>query len=171
MIATRARRPVSPTLWIVGPMAATFLASLLLAVPLRVAGVQLPEPVFALAPAFAWAIVRPSVWPPFALVVLGVLLDLLWGTPVGFWALCLLVAYAFVFFARRSLAGQDVWFLWAAFGAACGAAFGVGFLLTWIRTSQAPSLIGLGLQFAVTAALFPFAWKLVERYESADTRF
>ena len=171
MIATRARRPISPTVWIVGPMTAAFLASLLLAVPLRIAGWPLPEPVFALAPAFAWAIVRPSIWPPFALVILGVSLDLLWGTPMGFWAVCLLVAYALLFFLRRSLAGQDVWFLWAAYGAAAGAAFALGFLLTWIRTGQAPSLIGIALQFAVTALLFPFAWRLVERYESADTRF
>lgn len=170
MTARRAR-PVSPTLWILAPMAAVIAASLVLAVPLRVAGLQLPEPVFALAPAFAWAIVRPSIWPPLALGVLGVCLDLIWETPVGFWAICLLAAYAFVFFSRRTLAGQDVWVLWAAYGAACGVAFLVGFGLSWLRAGDAPSLAGVGLQFAVTAALFPFAWKLVERYESADTRF
>lgn len=170
-MTTGRARPVSPTLWILAPMAASILASLLLAVPLRVAGLQLPEPVFALAPTFAWAIVRPSIWPPWALAILGVLLDLLWGTPVGLWALCLLAAYAFVFFSRRSLAGQDIWVLWAAYGAACVVALCLGFLLTWLRTGAAPDLIGVGLQFAVTAALFPFAWKLVERYESADTRF
>jgi rod shape-determining protein MreD len=170
MIARR-QRPVSPTLWIVGPMAAVVTASLLLSIPLRVAGFQLPEPVFALVPAFVWAIVRPSVWPPIALGVLGLCLDLIWGTPTGLWAVCLLVAFALVFFSRRTLVGQDVWVLWLAYGAACGAAFVVGIVLCWLRTGQPPGLIGVGLQFAVTLVLFPFAWRLVERHESADTRY
>lgn len=170
MIARR-QRPVSPTLWILGPMAAVVLASLVFAVPLRVAGLQLPEPVFALAPAFAWAIVRPSVWPPIALGVLGLGLDLIWGTPLGLWAASLLTAYAAVFFSRRNLAGQDVWVLWAAYGAACAAAFLVGFLLSWVRAGDTPSLVGVGLQFALSAVLFPFAWRMVERYEAADARY
>jgi rod shape-determining protein MreD len=165
------RRPISPPLWVAGPVAACLLAALLLAVPLRLAGLQAPEPVFALIPAFTWAVVRPSIWPPVALAVLGVGLDLIWGTPPGFWAVLLLAAYALVFFSRRSLAGQDVWILWVAYGAACALAFGLGFAIALLRTGSPPSLVGLGLQFAVTVVLFPFAWKLVERYEAADTRF
>ena len=165
------RRPISPGLWLAGPVAACLLAALLLSVPIRLAGLQAPEPVFAFIPAFAWAIVRPSIWPPIALGALGVGLDLIWGTPPGFWAVLLLAAFAFVFFSRRSLVGQDVWILWLAYGAACAVSFGLGFAIALVRTGNAPSLTGLGLQFAVTAALFPFAWKLVERYEAADTRF
>lgn len=170
MIARRAR-PVSPTLWILAPTAVVIAATLLLSVPLRVAGFQLPEPVFALVPAFSWALVRPSVWPPIALGVLGVCLDLIWGSPAGLWSVCLLAAFAFVFFLRRNLAGQDVGLLWVAYGAACGIAFAVGEVLSWMRSGQPPGLTGVGLQWAVTIALFPFAWRLMERYESSDTRY
>ncbi len=47
---------------------------------------QLPEPVFPMAPAFAWAMIRPSVLAPLVLLVMGLFLDLLWGGPIGLWA-------------------------------------------------------------------------------------
>lgn len=170
MIA-RAARPLSPLRWIVLPLAASFLASFLLAVPVRIAGLQAPEPVFALVPAFAWGLGRPSALPPFALIVLGLGLDLLWGGPLGLWPLCLLAAYALVFSGRRVLAGQEFLALWSVYAVVCAAAMIVGFILSGLSAGNAPSLVGVGLQFIVTAALFPFAWRLIERYEAQDQRF
>jgi rod shape-determining protein MreD len=162
---------MSPVTWLGLPMAASLGASVIFAVPLRVAGLQAPEPVFALVPAFVWAFARPSILPPPALVVLGLALDLLWGGPLGLWPLCLLAAYAMIFMARHILSGQEFIALWGAYAAACAAAIGVGLVLMTLRAGHWPSLIGAGLQFLVTAALFPFAWRLIERYEATDTRY
>jgi rod shape-determining protein MreD len=170
MIA-RALRPMSPALWIGAPMVASMVASLVLAVPLRVAGFQAPEPVFALVPAFSWALARPSITPPFALVALGLFLDLLWGGPLGYWPLCLLAAYTLIFSARRILSGQEFLALWGAYALACAAAEISGLALAVLHSGRAPGLAGAGLQFVATAALFPFAWRLIERYEAADARF
>ena len=167
----RAARPLSPMEWIGLPLIAALLASFVLAVPVRIAGLQAPEPVFALIPAFAWGLGRPSALPPFALIVLGLGLDLLWGGPLGLWPLCLLAAYALVFSARRVLAGQEFLALWGAYAVAGMAAMIVGFTLSGLRAGNAPSLVGVGLQFVVTAALYPFAWRLIERYEAQDARF
>jgi rod shape-determining protein MreD len=158
-------------MWLGIPMAASLVASLIFALPLRVAGFQAPEPVFALVPAFAWAFARPAVLPPLALVVLGGALDMLWGGPLGLWPLCLLAAYALIFLSRHILSGQEFIALWGAYAAACAVAIGAGLALVTLRSGHAPSLIGAGLQFLVTAALFPFAWRLIERYEAADTRY
>ena len=49
------------------------------AAPLRVLGLQLPEPVFGLVLAFAWPIIRPSVLAPFVLLAYGLFTDLYWG--------------------------------------------------------------------------------------------
>ena len=49
------------------------------ALPIKVFGLQPPEPVFAMAPAFAWAAIRPSMLPPVALAALGLFQDVLWG--------------------------------------------------------------------------------------------
>jgi rod shape-determining protein MreD len=170
MIA-RAGAPMSPLIWLGAPTVAVLAASLVLATPVRIAGLQAPEPVFALVPAFAWAMARPSVLPPFMLVLLGLGLDLLWGAPLGLWPTCLLAAFALVFAARRILSGQEFWGLWAWYAAACAVAMTVGLLLVALRAGRFPSLIGTGAQFGVTLLLFPFAWRLVERYEASDTRY
>jgi rod shape-determining protein MreD len=168
---TRPGAPISPLVWLGAPMAAVFAASLVLAVPLRAFDLQLPEPAFALIPAFAWAMARPSVVAPFALIVLGGGLDLLWGGPLGLWPMCLLCAYALVFCARRIVAGQDFLALWAWYAAACATAMTAGLILVSLRSGRVPGLAGVGLQFAVTAAMFPFAWRLIERYEASDQRY
>ena len=81
----------------------------------------LPEPVFPLALAFAWAVIRPSVLPPFALLVMGLFLDVFWGGPQGLWPLCLLATYAAVLAVRRLILGQDFIVMWAWYGAGDGA--------------------------------------------------
>jgi len=127
--------------------------------------------VFALVPAFAWGMMRPSIWPPVALVGLGLFLDLLWGAPMGLWPFCLLSAYALTFAVRRVLSGQEFWALWGWYVAACGLAMTCGLVLMGLRAGHLPSIIGAGWQFAISATLFPFAWRLVERYQDADARF
>ncbi|HEY5106253.1 MAG TPA: hypothetical protein VII73_05700 [Caulobacteraceae bacterium] len=164
-------RPLNPAFWLGAPISACVFATLIFALPLRLFGLQLPEPVFALVPAFAWAMIRPSILPPFALLGLGVFLDILWGGPIGLWPICLLSTYAPALAARRFLAGQGYGVLWVAYGAACAAALGVGVVVTMARTGAPPGLIGVLWQYLVTAAMFPFAHRLIERYEDADVRF
>lgn len=162
---------LDPIRWLGLPALLCALASLLLAMPIRVLGLQLPEPVFAMAPAFAWAVIRPSILPPFVLLALGAFLDILWGAPVGLWPLVLLTLYAPVLAARPFLIGQDFAVLWGWYVAACALAFGTGYAIVAARYGVAPNLVGLGWQFLATAALFPLSWRLIERYEDADVRF
>jgi rod shape-determining protein MreD len=170
MIARRGQ-PISPVIWFGAPIAAVLAASLVFALPLKVAGLQAPEPAFALVPAFAWAMARPSVLPPFALIFLGLALDLLWGGALGVWPLCLLAAYALVLFGRHIVSGQEFWGLWGWYAAACAVAMTVGLALISLRAGHVPSLVGAGLQFGVSVLLFPFAWRMIERYEASDTSY
>lgn len=164
-------RPLNPLMWIGLPALITAGATLVFTMPFGIFGLRLPEPVFAFAPAFAWAIIRPSILPPFALLLLGFFLDLLWGGPIGLWPLCLIVAYAPVLLGRAFLSGLGIWGLWAWYLAVCGVALFVGWALVGIRSGVAPNLIGFGYQFLVTGLLFPFAFSLIQRYEDADVRF
>jgi rod shape-determining protein MreD len=161
----------NPTNWLAKPALYCVVGSVLLAVPLKIVGLQLPEPVFAMAPAFAWAAIRPSILPPFALVGLGLFQDALWGGPAGLWPLCLLTVYTLAFTVRRVLTGEGFWALGAWYGAVCALGFAMGLLLVTLASGEVPSLIGIGLQLAVTVGLFPTAWLLIERFEDADVRF
>ncbi|HTX47765.1 MAG TPA: hypothetical protein VME40_00120 [Caulobacteraceae bacterium] len=166
-----ATRPLSPFGWLGIPSLIAVGATVLLGAPIRIFGFALPEPVLPLALAFAWALIRPSVLPPFTLLLLGLFLDVIWGGPQGLWPLCLLAAYATVLAARRLITGQDMIVMWASYGATTAAAFGLGYALMTMGSGDAPSLLATGWQYLATLLLFPFAWWLVRRYEDADVRF
>ncbi len=169
--ASAATRPLSPSGWLGLPMLVCIAATLLFATPSRFWGLALPEPVFPLAMAFAWPLIRPSILPPFALLLLGLFLDAFWYGPQGLWPLCLLSTYAAVLFVRRLIAGQDVIVMAAWYGAAIAVAFAVGFLLMTMDSGAPPSLVAVGWQYLATLLLFPFVRRLITRYEDADVRF
>jgi rod shape-determining protein MreD len=167
-----ATRPLNPIGWLGLPMLACVLATLLFAAPIRVFGFSLPQPIFPMIAAFAWAQIRPSILPPFALLLLGLFLDTFWGGPQGLWPLCLLTAYAGVLVVRRLLTGQDYIVVWAWYVAATLIAFAVAYALMMLATGVAPNLIAVGWMYVLpTLLLFPFARRLMLRYEDADVRF
>ncbi len=147
------------------------LATIVLATPLRMFGLRMPEPVFPMVLAFAWAVIRPSVLGPFVLLAAGSFLDLFWGTPLGLWGLCLLLAYGGALLSRSLMTGRSapvlaVWYL-----ALTALAFTAAYLLIMLRAHVTPNLTGALLQLAATLALFPFARALIDRFEDADIRF
>ena len=164
-------RPLDPLTWIGLPSVLVVLVTLILLVPVRVFGFQLPEPVFALVPAFAWAVIRPSILAPFALLVLGLIMDVLWGTSLGLWPLGLLFAYGVIFAVRTFLAGRGHWFMLAWYALVCVLAELMAFLITRIAAGATPSLVAMVWQSLATILLFPFAYFLVDRFEDADVRF
>lgn len=164
-------RPLNPFIWLGGPMLACVGATVLLAAPLRVWGLQLPEPVFAMVPAFAWALIRPSILAPFAILLLGLFLDAYWGGPTGLWGLSLLLGYAMVLLFRSMMTGQSQPILWGWFAAITAITMAGGYLFTMLDSLAMPSLLAVFWQFLATVLLFPFAYRLIDRFEDADVRF
>ena len=166
-----AARPLNPWRWLAVPALICVGATLLFAAPFRVFGLQLPEPVFAMIPTFAWAVIRPSVLAPFGVLVLGLFLDAFWGGPMGLWGLSLLASYATALSMRNMMSGQSRAMMWAWFAGSTGIAMLAGFLFTMIDSLAMPSLLGVFWQFLATVLLFPFAHRLIDRFEDADVRF
>src|SRR5262249_47312609 len=98
-------------------------------------------------------------------------LDVLWDGPQGLWPLCLLATYAAVLLLRRLITGQDFVVMWATYAAAVGLAFGVGYALMAMDTGGPLNLLAVSWQYLWALLLFPFAYRLFERYEDADVRF
>ncbi|WP_293899808.1 hypothetical protein [Phenylobacterium sp.] len=163
--------PLTPWGWLGAPMLQVVAASLVFALPLRFWGYGLPEPVFAVPAVFAWAVIRPSMLAPVAVLLLGLFLDFLWNTPAGFWAVCLLLPYGAVLAGRAMLAGQSQLMMWVWYGAATAMTLGAGYLFTMLDTQNAPDPISVGWQFLATVVLYPFADRLIDRFEDADVRF
>jgi rod shape-determining protein MreD len=166
-----AARPLAAWRWLGLPAFYCILATFLFAVPVRVLGFSLPEPVFPLVLSFAWAVIRPSILAPFVLLAVGLFLDLFWGGPAGLWAVCLIAPYGVVLSARSSMSGQSEFARLASYLGATALAFAVGYLLTAVDSLAFPSPMAVLWQFLATALLYPFARGLIERFEDADVRF
>lgn len=164
-------RPLDPWRWIGVPTLLCLGASVLFAIPLRVLGYQLPEPVFPLAPAFAWAVIRPSILAPFVLFGMGLFLDLLWDAPTGLWVISLLAGYAMVMFFRSMMTGQSRVVLWSWFAAMVLVSMLTGYAITTVDAGNPPSIMATFWQLLPTAMLYPFAHRLIDRFEDADVRF
>jgi len=170
-VSKASAQPLTPIRWLGLPMLQVVAASLIFALPIRFWGHALPEPVFAMPAVFAWAVIRPSMLAPIAVMTLGVFLDFLWNTPTAFWAVCLLLPYGLVLAARAMLAGQSQLMMWVWYGASTALTLGAGYLFTMLTTQNAPSTMSVFWQFLATVVLYPFADRLIERFEDADVRF
>lgn len=157
--------------WMAAPMAACMAATFLFAVPVSLFGLQLPEPVFAMVPAFAWAVLRPSLLGPLFLFALGLFDDLVWGGRLGLWALGLLVAYGFVLVTRNLMTGRSQLMNWIWYLAAWSAGMGAAYVAAWLDVHNRPNIWAVMGQWLPTALLYPLADRLIGRFEDADPRF
>ncbi len=166
-----AARPLEPWRWIGVPMVQVMIVTILFGIPLRIFGLQLPEPLFAMTLAFAWAVIRPSVLAPFAILFLGLFLDIFWGGPLGLWAICLLIAYGVALAGRSMMAGQNRLILWLWYALVTATALVAGFLFVMLDSKSSPGIIPLAWQFLATIVLYPYAQRLIDLFEDADVRF
>lgn len=164
-------RVVGPVQWIFIPAAITLAATILLATPVELFGLHLPEPVIPMVLAFAWPLIRPTVTAPLTLTLLGLILDILTYGPLGLWALALLSIYTVVLVSRSFLMGQDTAVLFVWYAACCCLAFLLAYLVVALIARNPPSILSLIGQVVPTLLLFPFAHRLIERFEDTDVRF
>ena len=101
-------QPLQPWSWLIVPTLVCLFGTVIVAAPARFLGLALPEPVFPMVLAFAWAVIRPSVMGPFLLLLTGLFLDLFWHGTLGLWALCLILVYGVALLVRNLMVGQSV---------------------------------------------------------------
>lgn len=164
-------RVVGPMQWIVYPALITAAVTFLLATPVKVFGLSLPEPIIPMVLAFAWPLIRPSIVAPVVLMGLGLFLNLILGGPLGLWSVSLLAIYAVILGARSFLIGQDTMVLFVWFAGCCGLGFLLAYLVVTVITGTPPSILALIGQVVPTLLLFPFANSMIERFDDGDVRF
>lgn len=164
-------RVVGPQDWILIPALAALALTFLFATPVKLFGLSPPEPIFPMVLAFAWPLIRPAVLAPLALLACGLFLDLLWGGPLGLWAVVMLGVYGAVLAVRGLILGQETLVLFFWYAGATFAAYAVAWVFVALDAGAAPSVWGGFLQAAITVALFPAANFLLERFDDGDVRF
>ncbi len=138
------------------PFLMTLLFAVMSVVPLNLPGFAVVTPAFALMAVFHWTVYRPDLMPLSAVFAIGLLLDLLDGTPyVGLSALVLLIVRTAVLSQRRFFVNRTFPVLWLGFLAVTAGSF--AFL--WVSVSLLHAgFLGLRpfvFQAVLTVACYP----------------
>ena len=148
------------------PFVTTLLFVVLSVVPLHIPGFAAVTPAFALMAVYHWTIYRPELLPPFAVFVLGLLLDFLDGTPyVGVSAASLLLAQWVLMGLRRFFADRLFPLLWAGFLVTALAVVGFEWALVSAIKGQLWGLRPCVFEAVLTVASFPVASYLLTRLQ------
>lgn len=143
------------------PAAFMFFGMLVIGVPLGMPGLAVLRPAFAMACVFFWSLYRPSSLPAPLVAGMGLLLDLLGISPLGLWAVLLLVFQGATLAARRRLILQSFLVTWAVFfgfaavasGFAWAMQSGLGLRLLPVSPMAAQILLAGGI-YPALAGLF-----------------
>lgn len=142
--------------------ASTIVVLLLLSViPLGLPHISHVGPALSLATVYYWTTCRPDLLPLATVFGLGVLQDLILGTPLGLSALVLLLASGFVVSQRRAILGKGFVVSWLGFVLVALGAAVIGWLAASLYFLTIVGFTPIILEAAITAALYPlFAWCL-----------
>jgi rod shape-determining protein MreD len=145
------------------PASTLVLAMIVLAIPGILPFQGILRAGLVVSSVFFWSLYRPSSLPPPVLMLIGVLLGLLGGSPLGLWAVLLLLEQGAVLGLRRRLARQGFFLVWLAFALL---ALGIG-VLQWLARSLFALVLlpsaPVALETAVMILLYPLVASLLIR--------
>lgn len=143
------------------PVGVTLMLLLLTAIPTRIPGLSGIIPMLPLMGVYYWAIYRPDLLPAWSAFLIGLLYDIIGGTPLGVNALVLLSVQGIAAGQRRFFLGKSFMVAWWAFGLLAAAAAGATWLLVTILHGQALDASPVIFDYLLTMGLFPLlTWTL-----------
>ncbi len=149
------------------PLAVTFMIVLLSVMPLPLPGYVAVAPRLVLMAVFYWSVHRPDLMRSASVFAIGLLEDILSGSPIGLNALVLLLVHGAIMNQYRVFRGQPFIVVWFAFMvialAAMAVAAVVGFLVRGAPVDGGAFLTQLGL----TVAVYPMVGWLLGRTQRA----
>ncbi len=137
------------------PCATLVFGLFVIGMPFGIPGQAALRPVYTMACVYFWSLYRPASLPAPLVALCGLLLDLLGFSPLGLWAVLLLLLQWVTLLLRRKLVPARFLLVWASFTvmAAAGAALAWGaeaaLTLTWLPVSP------LILECLLAAGLYP----------------
>ncbi|MDF1685199.1 MAG: rod shape-determining protein MreD [Parvibaculaceae bacterium] len=132
-------------------------------VPLSsIIGLQV-APLYALIVVYFWSIHQPDVLPPYAILVIGLLYDLLSYGPIGLWTVIFLATYGFVQSQRLVLLGRPFVMFWLGFAITAGLAGSLAWSMASLYNGVWISAWPVVSQILATVIVFPifvmlFSW-------------
>lgn len=166
---------MKPSIWVrmdtwvrhMVPISVTLFLLLLTAIPTHLPGFAGVAPVLPLMGVYYWAIYRPDLLPAWAAFLVGVLYDILAGTPLGVHALVLLLVQGVAAGQRRFFLGKSFMVAWWAFGLLAAGSAGLSWILVAILAGQILDPRPVLFQYVLTLGLFPLLTWVLARTQMA----
>jgi rod shape-determining protein MreD len=141
------------------PFGLSLFLVILSVVPTHIPGYAQITPILALVSIYHWAIYRPNLLPLFAVFLLGLLQDLLMGTPVGLYILVFLTVYGIALSQRRFFAGKSFTVCWFGFAVISLVASVESWLLASAWNLALIDINAVTFQYLLSLGIFPIvAW-------------
>lgn len=143
------------------PIGVTLMLLLLTAVPVRLPGLACITPMLPMMGVYYWAIYRPDLLPAWIAFVIGLLYDIIAGTPLGVNALVLVLVQGTAASQRKFFLGKSFMVAWWAFGLLAAGAIGLSWLLVSMLLGAAIDPAPVLFQYLLTMGIFPaLTWAL-----------
>jgi rod shape-determining protein MreD len=143
------------------PLAVTLLLLLLTAIPTRAPGFAGIAPMLPLMGVYYWAIYRPDLLPAWLAFLVGLLYDIIGGTPLGVNALVMLLVQGTAASQRKFFLGKSFAVAWWAFGLLTAGAVGLAWLLVSFIYGRAVDPLPVIFEYLMTLSIFPvLTWTL-----------
>lgn len=136
-------------------------------IPLTAMTAQILKPLLPFAAVYYWALYRPDLLPAPIAFVLGLLVDVLSGAPIGVCAATFTLAHGVLCRQRRFLIGRSFIINWMGFALVAAGSFVLVWVLTSILHGAPVPATALLFQVATTVAAFPLVFWLLHRCHTA----
>lgn len=145
------------------PLGSTVTLLLINLIPSRIPGFAGVAPELTLMGVYYWSIYRPDLMSPLAAFALGLLHDILSGTPLGVNAAVFVLVQGTTASQRRFFLGNAFVAAWWGFGLVAMAAIALSWLLTSLVYGQIIQPRAVVFEYLMTLSLYPVVSWLLAR--------
>ncbi len=143
------------------PVVVTLLLAVISVVPIGLPASSSLAPDIVLIAVFYWTVHRPDLMRAWTVFVIGMLSDVLSGTPLGVHPLVLVLVHTVIISQHKIFRGAAFGVVWWAFSLIAPAAHAVTATVAFVAADVAPDLSVLALRLVLTIGLYPaLAWLL-----------
>ena len=144
------------------PVLIVLVLVLISIVPLHLPGLSRIMPSLPLLAVYQWSVYRPELMPPIAVFIIGLVYDVLSGTPVGVSALVFLSVYGVVCYQRRFFSAKSFLVVWFGFGVVGFGASFMSWLMICILSADLLEPRAPFFQYLLNLGFFPIiAWSFL----------
>ena len=141
------------------PSMLTLILVIISVVPIRILNFSTAVPLLPLMSVYHWAIFRPRLLPAYAVFLIGILQDILTGSPIGVNSLVFLLVYGAVLSQKKFFSGKSFFILWLGFSLIAAGASGLNWLAVSILNVSVVEFHTAAFQYLLTLGFFPaVAW-------------